>query len=562
MALGALSLPSVQTSFDAQGTAMVPVTAGGGQTLGKLEIRSPMDTLKDVFFDIRDKLIELVGIERSEANDIPLSDNPDLDNLDTDTKPLAGDRLQSGLGSILGTLKDSFERVSFGEKMTAVLLLGGLALFSKFKDTLVKVLTPVVEFVMDLVDAFGPGAVFAGFIGVFLAFKTGLAQFVLKFAGAQLIKGLNLANLAIRKSGGIMFLAGKTAGKLGNGITAMNNGLKAVVTKIGGAGKMITGGLTKGFTMLGRGLTTLRLGIMSMSSSLGAMLVPFLPAIAIAAAVVAVFYSLKSGFDTFKQSLDDGDSMFTAVLKGLGDAMLTLVTLPYVLVQKLVGFIAGLFGFDNFKEKLESFDIKDQIVKSFKSLMTGMGRIIKAIAKGAGAALAAALPGGKTPQEEFARAYQEVMAGGPGKSETEKADMAAGIQTGDANVAESFYRDQNLIDGNAEGNVKRLANIPGSMRTMFQSGGSDEALVAAGVMSEDEFKVSKAIDTERAKKLKELLEGTFEQMVAKANNVSPIVVNSTKQGDTINQKSETNVTGELTTDHAETTQKMINNAMA
>jgi hypothetical protein len=562
MALGALSLPSVQTSFDAQGTAMVPVTAGGGQTLGKLEIRSPMDTLKDVFFDIRDKLIELVGIERSEANDIPLSDNPDLDNLDTDTKPLAGDRLQSGLGSILGTLKDSFERVSFGEKMTAVLLLGGLALFSKFKDTLVKVLTPVVEFVMDLVDAFGPGAVFAGFIGVFLAFKTGLAQFVLKFAGAQLIKGLNLANLAIRKSGGIMFLAGKTAGKLGNGITAMNNGLKTVVTKIGGAGKMITGGLTKGFTMLGRGLTTLRLGIMSMSSSLGAMLVPFLPAIAIAAAVVAVFYSLKSGFDTFKQSLDDGDSMFTAVLKGLGDAMLTLVTLPYVLVQKLVGFIAGLFGFDNFKEKLESFDIKDQIVKSFKSLMTGMGRIIKAIAKGAGAALAAALPGGKTPQEEFARAYQEVMAGGPGKSETEKADMAAGIQTGDANVAESFYRDQNLIDGNAEGNVKRLANIPGSMRTMFQSGGSDEALVAAGVMSEDEFKVSKAIDTERAKKLKELLEGTFEQMVAKANNVSPIVVNSTKQGDTINQKSETNVTGELTTDHAETTQKMINNAMA
>ena len=562
MALGALSLPSVQTSFDAQGTAMVPVTAGGGQTLGKLEIRSPMDTLKDVFFDIRDKLIELVGIERSEANDIPLSDNPDLDNLDTDTKPLAGDRLQSGLGSILGTLKDSFERVSFGEKMTAVLLLGGLALFSKFKDTLVKVLTPVVEFVMDLVDAFGPGAVFAGFIGVFLAFKTGLAQFVLKFAGAQLIKGLNLANLAIRKSGGIMFLAGKTAGKLGNGITAMNNGLKAVVTKIGGAGKMITGGLTKGFTMLGRGLTTLRLGIMSMSSSLGAMLVPFLPAIAIAAAVVAVFYSLKSGFEVFKKSLDDGDSMFTAVLKGLGDAMLTLVTLPYVLVQKLVGFIAGLFGFDNFKEKLESFDIKDQIVKSFKSLMTGMGRIIKAIAKGAGAALAAALPGGKTPQEEFARAYQEVMAGGPGKSETEKADMAAGIQTGDANVAESFYRDQNLIDGNAEGNAKRLANIPGSMRTMFQSGGSDEALVAAGVMSEDEFKVSKAIDTERAKKLKELLEGTFEQMVAKANNVSPIVVNSTKQGDTINQKSETNVTGELTTDHAETTQKMINNAMA
>ena len=113
---------------------------------------------------------------------------------------------------------------------------------------------------------------------------------------------------------------------------------------------MITGGLTKGFSMLGRGLTALRLGVMSMYSSILPMIAPFLPIIAIAAAVVAVFYSLKSGFDTFKQSLDDGDSMFTAVIKGLGDAMLTLVTLPATLVKKLVGFIAGLFGFDNFKE--------------------------------------------------------------------------------------------------------------------------------------------------------------------------------------------------------------------
>ena len=67
MALGALSLPSVQTSFDAQGTAMVPVTAGGGQTLGKLEIRSPMDTLKDVFFDMKESLSEMVGIQTEEA---------------------------------------------------------------------------------------------------------------------------------------------------------------------------------------------------------------------------------------------------------------------------------------------------------------------------------------------------------------------------------------------------------------------------------------------------------------------------------------------------------------
>ena len=53
-----------------------------------------------------------------------------------------------------------------------------------------------------------------------------------------------------------------------------------------------------------------------------------------------------------------------------------------------------------------------------------------------------------------------------------------------------------------------------------------------------------------------------ERILRESKSSTPIVVNSTKQGDTINQKSETNVTGELTTDHAEATQKMINNAMA
>ena len=50
-----------------------------------------------------------------------------------------------------------------------------------------------------------------------------------------------------------------------------------------------------------------------------------------------------------------------------------------------------------------------------------MVKIIKAIAKGAAAALAAALPGGKTPQEEFARVYAEVMKGGEGESAHYKA---------------------------------------------------------------------------------------------------------------------------------------------
>ena len=39
------------------------------------------------------------------------------------------------------------------------------------------------------------------------------------------------------------------------------------------------------------------------------------------------------------------------------------------------------------------------------------------------------------------------------------------------------------------------------------------------------------------------------------------MVNANKQGDVYNQKSETNVTGEIATEHSDPTSKMISNAV-
>jgi len=230
--------------------------------------------------------------------------------------------------------------------MMALVLGGGFFIFSKYKGALTKALTPIVQFVKDAIEFLGPEGAFAAFLGGFILLKSGLATKAIKGAGSLILKTIKASAASLDRQGGL-FKA------MGNGFERINKGAGSVVGQLKSIGSMITSGLTKGFTMLGNGLKSLRIGIVSMAGSLKAMLVPFLPAIAIAAAAVAIFYSLKSGFDTFKQSLEDGDSMFTAVIKGLGDAMLTLVTLPSVLVQKLVGFIAGLFGFDNFKEKLE-----------------------------------------------------------------------------------------------------------------------------------------------------------------------------------------------------------------
>jgi hypothetical protein len=347
--------------------------------------------------------------------------------------------------------------------------------------------------------------------------------------------------------------------------------------------------------MLGRGLTALRLGVMSMYSSIMPMIAPFLPIIAIAAAVVAVFFALKSGFETFKQSLEDGDSMFTAVIKGLGDALLTLVTLPYVLIQKLVGFIAGLFGFDNFKEKLESFDIKEAIVNALGSLLGGLVKIFKAVAKGAGAALAAVFRL-SNPIEAFQKAYQEVMAGGEG-------DSAALQGTSD------YQGDQSQKDFNDDSKerdkVKGYNNMDTSEMGGDLIGGTEgqgtgnATAVSYYAKKEEERRYRDLGSGPRRKKTDQELEqerlddeyleditgpvndgrdylaearagATFESKQVKTQTLKyddgstkktsdTIVIKGgdTKAGDTINQMSQTTIAGDLEVNNTERTQRSI-----
>ena len=612
MALGSLALPGGNVGFDAEGTAMVPISAGESK-LGEIKIKSPLDTFKETFSEMKESLSAMVGIQTAEAKRQAFHDqqslkqrsfeneqanqrledagmqgpvlptlNDDLEGVDTDKKENVEAFEGSLLGAVLGDLKDAFDNVSFGEKMTALLLTGGFALFSKYSDQITKALTPVVQFVMDIVDTLGPEGAFGLFIGGFILLKSGLASKLIKGAGGLILKTIKASAASLDRQGGL-FKA------MGNGFEAINKGAKSLVGQVGKMGTMITGGLTKGFNALGAGLKSLRLGIVSMSGSLSSMLVPFLPVLAIAAAAVAIFYSLKSGFDTFKQSLDEGDSMFTAVLKGLGDAMLTLVTLPATLVKKLVGFIAGLFGFDNFKAELESFSIKDKIVQVFKSLTGGMVNIIKAIAKGAAAALAAAIPGGKTPQEEFARVYGEVMKGGEGESaalqgttdfqgDQSQADFNKdsnekvkgydrmgeydiggdeGMGTGNA-TAISYYKKQA-----ADQRYRDLGTGPFTSRDVRMGAtGSDDFdgmtkqdmlemfmekdYITADTLRNSDFesKLTKKVVMKEGKVVSE----DSKYIVVKGGNVT---------GDTINQMSETNITGELEVNNTEHTQKII-----
>ena len=610
MALGALASP--------EGS----VGVGGGATAPIIKV-SVLGSLKDTFGQMKESLGAMVGLQTKEAKRQTLIDekllaqkdfeiemqnkefadsgaagpqrptsNDDLEGVDTDDKTYGNfvEKAENVSGNILDTIREAFDNVSFGPKMTAILFAGGLVLFMKYKDQLTKVLTPIVQFVMDMVDTFGPGKVFAAFIGGFLLLKSGLAKKAILFAGQNILKGIKASAAAIDKQGGLVKA-------VGNGFEKINRGMGSVVAGAKKAGGMITGGLTKGFSMLGRGLTALRLGVMSMYSSIMPMIAPFLPIIAIAAAVVAVFYSLKSGFDTFKQSLEDGDSMFTAVLKGLGDAMLTLVTLPYVLIQKLVGFVAGLFGFDNFKEKLESFDIKEQIVNALGSLVGGLVKILKAVAKGAGAALAAVFRL-SNPIEAFQKAYQEVMAGGEGDSaalqgtsdyqgdqsqkefneDSKERDKVKGFNkmdtsemggdliggdegqgTGNA-TAISYYKKQEEerryrdLGTGPKANISfddylRLNNITQGATGSDDFGGVTDPKYSMAEMAKGTTFESKQVKTQTLKYDDGSTKKTSDTIVIKGGD--------TKQGDTINQMSQTTIGGDLEVNNQERTQRAI-----
>ena len=519
----------------------------------KSEVTSPLGDLSNFFAGIDKSLVRLVDFAKKTFNLEKKEDERDKQTSDIIKKDserdltsrsidAAGDDNEEKGGdnkSMLDSIKDSFAsfgdafgNVSIGEKLGAALLIGGLLLFNSVQEQLVAILTPIISVVMKIVELLGPKGAFMLFLTTFLAIK---------------FRGLIKSAIGVAKSLGPAIWTG-----IGKAFTGINIASKFLLKGAQGALRALSGGMTKLFNGVGKAFKLIRLGMIAMRASLVPMLAPFLPIIAIAAAVVAVLFSLKSAFDVFKKSLDDGDSMLVAIGKGIIDFQLTLITLPLTLIKKLVGFIAGLFEFDGIKEALDKFSFKDFIKKSFMGFITGFVKLIKAIAKGAAAALAALAPGGEAPGEAFQRVYNEVMSGGEGKSKIEKADEAADIDTGDASMAETISKERN------EKIAAKAVFMENATDIVFGKDGNSGAAKGDHVRGSDlmdrrESKADLLFEMNKADKL--AYDAKFTQQG------TPIMVNTTNQGDVYNQKSETNVSGELSTDHSDRTARAIEDAM-
>ena len=428
---------------------MPTVAPAGGAITPEAAPMSPIDTLKEVFFDIRDGIETLVtqskealGFEKEQDREKDVDQSlgrGDKDDVEPTDKKSILDSLKENL---IGPLTEGFQNVSIGEKLKAALLVGALALFVKVSDSLVPVVKKIVEsfqFVRDTIfgNTENPGTnTLLALLGIFAAFKlaplVSVAKDVSTYLGGAMLKGLKSLNTA--------FIAMRAF--------IVKDMIPAIAKAYGGVKGKLFGAITK----LGTAFTALRTfvtasmipAITGMLASLSPMIAPLLPVVAIAAGVVAVLYSFKSAFETFKTSLDEGDSILVAVGKGILDFGLTLATLPLTLVKNLVGFFAGILGFDSFKEKLDNFNFKDAfigiltgfvtkvkdfftdvlkidiggIISKLGNLGAKVGNTLKAIAKGSVAMIAAAAPGGESPTEAFSRVYNEVMAAGESAADT------------------------------------------------------------------------------------------------------------------------------------------------
>ena len=538
MALGAIELPSVSYAFDSEGTAMVPVTANqGDKVIGKVEISSPMEQVSEFFAGIDKSLIRLVEFaKKSFSLEEKDAQRESLRRTDTDDDEKEGVDNKSMLDSLkesFASLGDAFGQVSIGEKLGAALLVGSLLLFSQVQDALVAVLTPVIAVVKKLVDIFGAKGVFLTLLGSIVAIKfapliTG-AFAVAKKLAPGLWKGVGIAFDAVNFA-----------------VKGLATGAKLALKGLGGGLKFLFDGIGKTFTLIRSGLVAMKAGSL-------AMLGPILPAAAIAAAAGAILFSLKSSIEVFKQSIEDGDSAMTAVGKAILDFTATLTTLPLTLVKNLVGYFAGLLGFDNFKEKLDSFSFKDGFiniitgfvdkVKSFfgaifdfdiKGIIDKIGNIgarisntLKAIAKGAVAMVAAAVPGGESPTEAFSRVYNEVLNTGEGVVKNEAAEIA----------------NTPLVEDGAMAAAKAAMTTNEAYTTNNNTFNNTTNMMKEKIIELLKFQMEKL------------------QIEREGNTNAPIMVSTNKGGDTHVSNSTTNVSGEPNTDHTETTQKLLTYAI-
>ena len=140
--------------------------------------------------------------------------------------------------------------------------------------------------------------------------------------------------------------------------------------------------------------------------------------------IFGIFKSIQGFFEGFANTEGNFlEKLMGGIAGALTGFLDFLIAAPVNLIFDLIGWIAGLFGFEGVKEKLQGIDfsfggIIDAVFSVIK-FMTGIAfKILKfpvALAAGIAGGIAALVPGGKSPKEGFMDAFNAVMNFGSGE---------------------------------------------------------------------------------------------------------------------------------------------------
>ena len=356
--------------LDTGGSAIAPVSMSA-TGVAKLEIRTPLDDVRDVFLKIKDGIQDLVanskealGIEKKqELRDAQGRRDADIKGEDTDVPGKAPDDRKSFLES----LKNAFEGITDNQTAQDVLKLFLLAsgffaltkLADKFKDKLIPILKFIREDLFPSLDELkkdtedsliGLGGLSK--LGLFAKLSAaigGIAFAISKFLVSPL--GVIRKSTAFRKLRISIFkfnraVLGPRLGVIG-AIGRFFNGIIPTIKKISGA-----------FT---RGLAAFsKLSGISFLLRIGGLFLRFIawPL----QLVIGLFGGLTEGLKKYKE----GGGMFEvlgAFMKGVYDA---IVGATLNLIADIAGWVLKKLGFTKLGEAIQDLDF------SFDSIMRGV----------------------------------------------------------------------------------------------------------------------------------------------------------------------------------------------
>jgi len=263
------------------------------------------------------------------------------------------EKISSGIMGLKENAKEKLKGAGKGfmALVKGTLFAGALIAFGLF------VQSPMFKTIIDNLDKIliGLGVV----VGLFAIFK--IIKFIVAITTAlKAIKAFYIAQQIALTKKYLPALSGMVSSMLATGKTMARTAAQFLMMKI-------------------KALVAFLPAVIAMAASFGAMIIPLLPIIAIAAGIAVVILALKSAFTDFQKTLEETGSVAEALKVGIAKFMGFILGFIPDLVLKLVGFVAGLFGFDDFKAKVGKLDPIQFIADGIKSLFDAIGNFFSDI---------------------------------------------------------------------------------------------------------------------------------------------------------------------------------------